>query len=210
MQKVIFLDAGHGGIDPSTFKYTTKNAKQFKHNKGQFHDGNMFFEGVKNREYCSLLHERLVECGITVIPVYHPYLDTPLSNRVNMANVYHKNICEGIYVSEHSNAANTKARGFSVWTSIGQTKSDVYADILLEEYKNTFGEIKSIRIREQDYKDGDGDYESNFYVLRNTDMPAILTENLFFDQYDDAMMLMSDWYKETYVECLVRWIKKIV
>ena len=208
--KVIFLDAGHGGIDPRRDMYTTAPDKMFKHEIGEFHQGATFLEGVKNREYCSLLHKSLTEEGITVIPVYHQWRDTPLGHRAELANKYNEDIASGIYVSEHSNAANKTAKGFSVWTSIGQTKSDEYADILVDEYKETFGDDNSIRIREQDYNDGDSDYEANFYVLRRTDMPSILIENLFFDNLEDAKKLMCEDYKVKYVECLVRWIKKIV
>ena len=209
MNKVIFLDAGHGGIDPSG-NYTTAPKKMWDHKEGTFHDGSIFYEGVKNREYCKLIRKACSLAGVTVIPVYHPYKDTSLSARVNIANEYHKNICEGIYVSEHSNAANTEAKGFSVWTSIGQTKSDLYADILLDFYNNSFKGYDAVRIREQEYNDGDGDYEENFKVLRETSMPAILTENLFFDNFSDATLLMSETYKMKYVSVLVNWFKIIV
>jgi N-acetylmuramoyl-L-alanine amidase len=208
--KVIFLDAGHGGIDPRSGKYMTAPKKMFKHDIGEFQQGTTFLEGVKNREYCSLLHKRLTEEGISVIPVYHEWRDTPLGHRVEVANKYNESIANGIYISEHSNAANKRAKGFSVWTSIGQTKSDEYSDILMKEYKETFGDDNSIRIREQDYRDGDSDYEENFYVLRKTNMPSILIENLFFDNFEDAKKLMCEDYKVKYIECLVSWIKKIV
>ena len=209
MSKVIFLDAGHGGIDPSG-TYTTAPSKMYDHKKGNFHNGSIFYEGVKNREYCRLIQKACSLEGITVIPVYHPYLDTPLSARVKIANEYHKNICKGVYVSEHSNAANAKAKGFSVWTSIGQTQSDLYAEMLLDVYKQSFEGYDYIRIREEDYKDGDGDYEENFKVLRDTSMPAILTENLFFDNFDDASLLMSETYKMRYVSAISLWLKMII
>ena len=209
MNKVIFLDAGHGGIDPNG-DYTTAPSKMFDHKEGTFHNGSVFYEGVKNREYCRLIIKYCNLLGITVIPVYHPYLDTPLSFRVEMANYYHNNIRKGIYVSEHSNAANTKAKGFSVWTSIGETKSDEYAQMFLDKYKESFKGYDSVHVREEDYKDGDGDYEENFKVLRDTAMPAVLTENLFFDNFSDATLLMSEVYKAKYVTTFVNWLKMIV
>jgi len=55
------------------------------------------------------------------------------------------------------------------------------------------------RIRQMsDLKDGDTDYEANFYVLINTVMPAVLLENLFFDNYADASLLMDKKYFEYY------------
>jgi N-acetylmuramoyl-L-alanine amidase len=40
--------------------------------------------------------------------------------------------------------------------------------------------------------DGDSDKESNFYVLRNTKCPAVLTENFFQDTKKDVEFLLSD------------------
>lgn len=43
-----------------------------------------------------------------------------------------------------------------------------------------------------------GKKRANFYVLRQTNMPAILTENGFIDSVDDRRLLQSDeWMKET-------------
>ena len=35
-----------------------------------------------------------------------------------------------------------------------------------------------------DYSDGDSDWEANFYILRHTMCPAVLTENFFMDGLD--------------------------
>ena len=82
--------------------------------------------------------------------------------------------------------------------------------MLLDVYKQSFEGYDYIRIREEDYKDGDGDYEENFKVLRDTSMPAILTENLFFDNFDDASLLMSETYKMRYVSAISLWLKMII
>ena len=42
-----------------------------------------------------------------------------------------------------------------------------------------------------DRSDGDVDKEENFYILRYTNCPAILTENLFMDTEKDCRFLMS-------------------
>jgi len=211
MPKVIFLDAGHGGINPAIGMYTTAPSKLFDHEKGNFHNGSTFYEGVKNRKICKMLQRKLVEAGVTVIPVYHDYLDTSLQARVDIANAYHKNIQEGIYISEHSNATpEHKARGFQVWTSPGQNSADGYADTLIEIL--TRSEVRpeaKIKIL-TDKTDGDGDYEARFFVLMQTAMPAVLLENLFFDNYSDATLLMMDTYIETYTDLLVMWIKMII
>jgi len=44
------------------------------------------------------------------------------------------------------------------------------------------------RIR-KDTADGDPDLEKDFYILRHTSCPAVLTENLFMDNRDDVAFL---------------------
>lgn len=46
------------------------------------------------------------------------------------------------------------------------------------------------RIR-TDYTDADADLEKDFYLLRHTSCPAVLTENLFMDNPADCAFLLS-------------------
>jgi N-acetylmuramoyl-L-alanine amidase len=205
-----YLDAGHSGTEPTTDEYLTAPAKLFTHLSGDFHQGSTFYEGVKNRGYINRIYQILSDRG-NVIPVlvHHPWLDTPLHHRVRAVNYEHDVLKKkGIFFSEHSNATpQHTARGFSAWTSIGQTMSDKLADNLLKRYKKTFSvDGKRIKCRE-DLSDGDMDYEANFYVLAKTSMPAVLSENLFFDQIDDAHLLMDTGYKEAYCEMVADWIE---
>lgn len=202
----VFYDAGHGGINNKGV-YTTAPSKMFEHTKGTFHNGKIFYEGVKNRIVADLVIKNLINSGIHVIKVYHPFEDTPLDVRVNTANTYFKNVQKGIYISEHSNAASTTARGISVWTSEGQSQSDVLAEEFIKRLKIAHEDLNITRVMEDKGKDGDMDYEANFYVLKNTIMPSVLIENLFFDNYDDACMLMSEKYLTKYALLQSEWIK---
>jgi len=219
MKKVIFLDAGHGGIDP-TGAYASQPDNMFNHREGIFHYNSIFYEGFKNREYCDLIKKKLSAEGITVIPVYHPYKDTRVQDRVHIANWYHVNICPGIYISEHSNATtNHEAQGFQIWTSKGNKESDKHGDVLLDLYEKKF-EMEEYLIEDDidddilklltDYNDEDRDYEANFYILHKTRMPTILLENLFFDNFEDASILMEKWYRDKYTDLIVEWVKKII
>jgi N-acetylmuramoyl-L-alanine amidase len=171
----IFLDAGHGGREASGC-YTTAPSKMWDLKKGTFHNGSIFYEGVKNREYADIIAAKLVSKGINVVKIYHPWLDTPLNKRIEVANYYHNNIQPGIFFSEHSNvSSDNNGRGFSIWTSIKQDKSDILACEFVKMYKEDLSnDITKYFIDE-------------LYILKETDMPALLAENLFFDQYDDAM-----------------------
>jgi N-acetylmuramoyl-L-alanine amidase len=53
---------------------------------------------------------------------------------------------------------------------------------------------------------GDHDNEANFYILRKTNVPAILIEHLFFDNFDDATLLMDDSVVDLFAEAQVRTI----
>ncbi len=196
----VFLDAGHGGLDKSG-KYVTAPSKQFEHTKGTFHNGRWFYEGVWNRTLTNRVAAKLKNLDIPHLLVSHEYLDNSLASRVEYANWYHKNFKQGLYISNHSNAGGGTARGFEVYTSPGKTKSDEVANLHWEHVKSLLGNEISYR---PDTADGDYDKEARFYVLVNTNMPAILIEHLFFDNFEDASLLMNDNIVELFAEAQVR------
>ncbi len=199
----VFLDAGHGGIDPQG-EYVTAPSKQFKHRRGDFHNDGWFYEGVWNRRLTHEVAQKLTQLAIPHIIVSHDYLDISLAYRVEMANWYHKNYKRGIYISNHANAYRTHtARGYEVYTSPGRTTSDKIAEMHWKHTKNLLGD--RIKYRPGN-SDGDHDKEARFYVLVKTVMPAILVEHLFFDNYEDAKLLMNDEIIERFAEAQVRTI----
>jgi N-acetylmuramoyl-L-alanine amidase len=197
----VFLDAGHGGLDANG-NYVTAPSKQFQHASGTFHNGGWFYEGVWNRILTNRVAAKLNNLGIPNIIVSHEYVDISLHYRVDMANWYHKNVGKGIYISNHSNASGRgTARGFEVYTTPGKTKSDTLAEMYWDQVKDLLGD--RIRYR-SDKSDGDHDREARFFVLTKTAMPAILGEHLFFDNLEDAKLLMDDEIVERFAEAQVR------
>ncbi len=197
----VLLDPGHGAIDPSG-KYTTAPSKQFQHSKGTFHKGSWFFEGVFNRAITTRVSEKLRNLHIPHVIVAHEYLDTTLADRVKTANWYFAQYKNTLYISNHANASGSgRARGFEVYTTPGKTKSDEVATLLWDNVKELLGDKISMR---PDQSDGDPDREANFYVIKNTKMPAILVEHLFFDNFDDATLLMSDEIQDLFAEAQAR------
>ena len=197
----VFLDAGHGGLDKEG-KYTTAPSKMFTHSRGNFHNGHTFYEGVWNRVLTNRVAEKLTRLDICNIMVSHEYLDISLHYRVDLANWYHRNFRKGFYISNHANASGSgAARGFEVYTSPGRTTSDTIAEFHWNNVKSLLGD--RIRYR-SDRSDGDHDREERFFVLTRTVMPAILVEHLFFDNYDDASLLMDDEIVERFSEAQVR------
>jgi N-acetylmuramoyl-L-alanine amidase len=200
----VYLDAGHSGLDKAG-KYLTPG-KRFKHVKGVFHGNGYFYEGVWNRTLTNLVARKLSQLSIPHIIVSHDYLDTSLEERVDRANWYHRNYKSGIFISNHANAsASHLARGFEVYTSRGRTKADPLADLHWNNVNELLGKPGTIQMR-SDKSDGDLDREAGFYVLRQTVMPAMLVEHLFFDNYLDALLLMNDDVIDKFAEAQVRTI----
>ena len=110
-----------------------------------------------------------------------------LTHRANTCNLIEEDF--KFFISLHNNAAANEgwqqARGFEVWTSVGQTKSDEYATEIFNSLKHEFPEFKA----RQDVSDGDPDKESNFTVLEKTKCPAVLIEWLFQDNQLDVAIL---------------------
>jgi N-acetylmuramoyl-L-alanine amidase len=116
-----------------------------------------------------------------------------LSLRCKTVNDLQKKYKNCIYVSIHVNAAGNgtkwmNATGWSAYTTTGVTKSDKLAECL---YKAAKDNLKGKKLR-TDLTDKDSDLESNFYVLKNTNCPAVLTENFFQDNKEDVEFLTSE------------------
>jgi N-acetylmuramoyl-L-alanine amidase len=62
-----------------------------------------------------------------------------------------------------------------------------------------------------DLTDGDKDKKANFYVLKHTNMPAILTENFFFffDNKLEGKLMMSEEGQDLLAQSHVNAILKI-
>lgn len=200
---LVFLDAGHGALNPAG-NYVTAPSKQYKHSTGAFHKDGWFYEGVFNRTVTNVVARKLRDLSIPYYMVSHEYADISLNYRVDVANWYAKKVKNTLYVSNHANAGGGSARGFEIYTSPGNTASDKVAELHWNNVKEVVGDRIS-RYR-ADTSDGDHDKEARFFVLTRTSMPAILVEHLFFDNYEDALLLMDDEIVERFAEAQVRTI----
>jgi N-acetylmuramoyl-L-alanine amidase len=162
------------------------------------------FEWEFNRDIVRRISNVLSEQGIYHIWTTLSKYDMPLSNRVQLANRATYNSNHVVYVSIHANAGG--GTGWEVFTSKGNTDSDGYAEIFFNEMKSEFPDMTF----RADYLDGDSDKEENFYVLRKTICPAVLTENFFMDTYDpDCKILLSDEGREKIAVGHINAINKI-
>ena len=192
---VIILDAGHGIDTP-----------------GKCAPDKSLYEWQWTREIVAMLCERLygLENMQTVILVPEEH-DVPLKERVRRVNtIYHDAKIAGkevLLISIHINAAGcggkwTNASGFSVWVSNNASdKSKQFAQISYREAVS-LGLQGNRVVPEEQY------WTSNFYILRNTPCPAVLTENLFQDNQAEVAFLKSDEGKSKIVDLHVSAIKK--
>lgn len=178
-------------------------------------DGKQFFEYEFNRDIA-----KRIAAGLEKEKIMYKLLvpevdyDVPLTVRANRANEWVKKFGKDncLFISIHANAAGngknwTTARGWSVWTTKGKTKSDEYATVFWEEANKLLPKY-GMTLR-KDISDGDPDCEENFTVIYNTKCPALLTENLFMDNKEDCKFLLSEQGRNIIVQIHVNAIKRI-
>ena len=174
-----------------------------------------FREYAYSRKVCKAVQEELLSRGVDCVIDYEdddmPGLTSSqeLVKRVQIVNKLAKK-ADCLYVSIHVNASAKnswdKATGFSIYTSPGETKSDILATDIFDEASKVLKPVgKSLR---KDMSDGDPDFEENFYVLRKTICPAVLTENFFQNSKEDVEWLESDEGFKTIVTYHVNGILK--
>ena len=194
---LIFIDNGHGLDTP-----------------GKRSPDGKFLEGTYNREIARRVVADLKDRGYNAQLLVPETQDIPLSERVRRINAHCNTLGKSniILISIHVNAAGNgsqwlNATGWSCYTSKGQTTSDRIAECFYEAAKKNFPDR---RIR-TDYSDNDPDWEENFYILRHSLCPAVLTENFFMDNSSDLEYLQSRAGKQavvdTHVEGIIEWIE---
>jgi len=188
---VILIDNGHGKDTPGK-------------RSPIWDDGSQLFEYEFNRDVAETLHHMLIMNGYDAVLLVPELNDVSLAERVERANsIYVNSFC--FLVSIHANAGG--GTGFEVFTSKGETDSDKIAECFVESAKEHLTDFK-IRT---DNSDGDQDKEAQFYILKNTWCPAILTENLFMDNERDCRYIMSregrDKIAEMHYDAIVNYIE---
>ena len=130
-----------------------------------------------------ILRELLLVSGQTVKMSRENITDTvssslngSLAGRYNAANSWDADI----FVSIHCNSANTKAYGCETYYYTGSSKGRRLADCVQPELAKETGLCNR------------GVKSANFAVIKHTNMPAILVETAFIDNYDDNRFLASD------------------
>jgi N-acetylmuramoyl-L-alanine amidase len=154
----ILLDAGHGGVVNGHYQTSGKRSPVWD-------DGTVLYEGEFNRAVKSRLKEMLEIKGIKYVDVNPQDTDLSLSERVEIANNYDNSL----YISIHANAGGGK--GCEVFTSENcSADSTRMAKCIEAQFSPHFYGERWRGIKKRD-----------FYVIKNTKMPAVLVEAFFMD-----------------------------
>lgn len=150
----ILIDNGHGVNTP-----------------GKCSPDDVFREYKYTREIAAAVVKHLQYRGFDAALVTPEEYDISLRARTERVNTWcrqlgKRNVC---LVSIHTNAAGNgkqwmSSRGWTCYTSHGQTAGDHLADCL---YQAAALWLPGHKLR-KDYSDGDPDWESDFFILKNT------------------------------------------
>ena len=156
-----------------------------------------------NRLIASRIVGRLLSLGLDAELLVPEETDISLPERCRRVNAWCRQLGKDkvIVISIHANAAGHGDRwydvtGWCAYTTRGNTRADALATSL---YTAAQTHLPGHRLR-TDYTDGDPDLEKDFYLLRHTICPAVLTENLFMDNHEDCDFLLSKEGQQSLVD----------
>lgn len=193
----LIIDAGHGGLHPTTGQYLTPAniGKKTWHTDGpNYHGSGWFYEGHYNRQSALDFMDQ-ASAFFNCFFITDPYRDTPLEERVRRADEYYARLPKGtpcILLSFHSNSnSNTiepqhKAYGYTLHTYALQGRAFEIARAIAPAMNQVFGTMGSLRPANWPLV-----FERKVSMTVHTDMPAIILEEGFFDNPRDARILMK-------------------
>lgn len=178
LEKVIVIDAGHGGKDPGTIGFS----------------GN--YEKDINLDISKKLKEKLKSNGYKVILTRDndEYVDNLL--RAKLANKKRARV----FISIHGNAMenNSSTNGVQVLfypnreSTIGDLNNNELAQIMMNSLINGTGANDKGIIERED-----------LIVLNQTKMPAIIIECAFLSNENEEKLLLTDDYQDKIVDSII-------
>lgn len=152
------------------------------------------------REIAVRLERELKARGYDAQRIVPEENDISLKERCNRANrIYAAAGKKAILVSIHCNAAGADGkwhdtRGWSAYVSRNASKKSKELACRLIDAAETQG----LKVRR--YSQNEPYWTQNLAICRDTNCPAVLTENLFQDNREDVDYLLSEKGKQTIVE----------
>lgn len=140
-------------------------------------------ENEFNRAVVKYMDEHLRHIGFKTLLVAPTDADTSLNARTNLANSKGADAYFSIHFDAMGNVWGT-AEGHSIFVYPGSTTSKKLAECVAEFLKH--GTTQKWR----------GIKEQNFHVLRETKMPAILSENGFMDNKREALLMIDESFQK--------------
>lgn len=192
----ILLDNGHGENTP-----------------GKRSPDGKLREYLYARKIASMVYDELYNRDYDVELLVPETTDISLSERCKRANKFAKELGNKnvLLVSIHCNAAGNGnawmgARGWSVFVSNNaSSNSKLLADCLYDA-----AEQQKLKLRTE--KPGQKYWQQSLAICRDTNCPAVLTENLFQDNKEDVEFLLSKEGKEAiaklHVDGIIKYISK--
>lgn len=174
----------------------------------------VLYEWKYAREIARPLVDRLKKLGYDAELVVTDDNDVSLGERCRRVNSWCDKLGSKncIFISIHSNASSNcetwqKPNG---WCAFVYTKasnaSKRLAQCLYDEAEKR-GLKGNRAVPDCRY------WTANFYVLKNTKCPAVLTENMFYDNIEDYEFLLSETGRETiidlHIDGIVKYIKEL-
>lgn len=176
----ILIDNGHGENTP-----------------GKRSPDGRLCEWAYSREIADMVVFGLRKHGIDAERIVKENIDVPLAERCKRANnIYRETRKNAILVSIHCNAAGNgtswmNARGWGVYVSDNASFNSKMLAFSLAQVAISKGVTVRKQAPGQDY------WVQNLAICRDTNCPAVLTENFFQDNKEDVEYLLSSEGKRT-------------
>jgi hypothetical protein len=201
------INAGHGGVEPTTGQYFAPGKKTLHTNGKPYHHQGWFYEGVFNRQIAAEFIAKATNVGILCYPIHYPIADMPLKTITDTANGIARELAlaniRTMFLSFHANAATN--------TTSPQNSAQGVCSFVFNANSRT-GEIaRSVTLQLQNLFDRHGSRRRASLVLQNplhitkfTSMPAILFELGFFDNPHNADLLMMPEFRSEMVDIILQ------
>lgn len=183
--KVIYIDPGHGGVDPGAI----------------YKD---IYESDINLEIAKKVESIFLEKGAIVYMTRDGDYDLSVPNALNRkrsdlsrrANIINNSMCD-LYLSIHLNAESTGIwYGAQVFYDDIHDKNEILASIMQEQLKK---DLNSKR----EYKE-----ITDMYLHKRVNRPGILIEVGFLTNANDRYLLMKDSYRQKVALSIVKGVEQ--
>ena len=133
------------------------------------------------------LRDLLTTAGARVLMTRSTDVEPSLAQRVSLANTNKA----ALYVSVHNNSyKDPAASGVMTFSRYGDARSQKASTLIMEELKRRTGMTNK------------GVEQGNYYVLRNTSMPAVIAEIGFMTNWSDVRILKTAAFRRSAAEGL--------